>query len=72
MKQIKEDLARLLSKPASLAETEIVKLLETPPEPEMGDIAFPCFSLAPKRRQPPMQIAKELIGELAKIEKPVL
>ena len=29
-----------------LEQSEIEKLLEIPPKPEMGDFAFPCFRLA--------------------------
>ncbi len=34
--------------------------LEIPPNPEMGDYAFPCFSLAKVYKKAPAQIAEEL------------
>jgi len=33
--------------------------LEIPPNPELGDYAFPCFPLAREMRKPPAQIASE-------------
>jgi arginyl-tRNA synthetase len=40
--------------------TEIENLLEIPPNPELGDYSFPCFSLAEKLKDNPTQIAIEL------------
>lgn len=40
-------------------------LLEHPPQPEMGDYAFPCFTLARIFRKAPPLIAKELVQRLA-------
>lgn len=34
--------------------------LEIPPNPEMGDYAFPCFTLSKKLKKSPIDIAKEL------------
>ena len=31
---------------AALTETDILNLLEYPPDPAMGDIALPCFKLS--------------------------
>lgn len=38
--------------------------LEYPPDPKMGDLAFPCFSLSKELRKNPAEIAKELAGKL--------
>ncbi len=38
----------------------IKSLIEVPPDPKMGDYAFPCFSLAKKFRKAPNFIAKEI------------
>jgi len=35
--------------------------LEIPPDPLMGDYAFPCFVLCKKLKKPPVDIAKDLI-----------
>jgi arginyl-tRNA synthetase len=45
------------------AET-VYDMLETPPNPSMGDIAFPCFQLAKALRKAPPLIAAELAGEV--------
>lgn len=37
----------------------ILPLLVRPPQPEMGDIAFPCFTLAKELRKAPPAIAVE-------------
>jgi len=39
---------------------EIEDLLEIPPNPELGDYSFPCFSLAEKLKDNPSQVAIEL------------
>ena len=41
--------------------------LEIPPDPKLGDFAFPCFSLSKTLKKSPQQIAAELAK---KIEKP--
>ena len=45
---------------AALTETEILNLLEYPPDPAMGDIALPCFKLSRILRRSPVQIANAL------------
>lgn len=55
-----------------LSYDEIYDLIEIPPQDDMGDYSFPCFSLAKIKRQNPAQIASELkeqIGELETFEK---
>ncbi|GAA4710370.1 arginine--tRNA ligase [Brevibacillus fulvus] len=39
---------------------KVQAMLETPPNPQMGDIAFPCFQLAKALRKAPPAIAGEL------------
>ena len=45
---------------AALTETDILNLLESPPDPAMGDIALPCFKLSRILRRSPVQIANAL------------
>ncbi|MCK9909592.1 arginine--tRNA ligase, partial [Microbacteriaceae bacterium K1510] len=46
--------------------TEKVRdMLETPPNPAMGDIAFPCFQLAKALRKAPPMIASELADKIS-------
>ena len=41
------------------------RLMAVPPNPEMGDVAFPCFSLAKQFRKSPLAIAAELQKKLS-------
>ena len=41
------------------------RLMAVPPNPEMGDVAFPCFSLAKQFRKSPLAIAGELQKKLS-------
>ena len=43
---------------------EIYKLVEQPPNPEMGDYAIPCFSFAKTFKIPPVKVAEELTEKL--------
>ncbi|MEC0183301.1 arginine--tRNA ligase [Paenibacillus peoriae] len=52
--------ANVLLTHTGLEEKEVLSLLEIPPQPEWGDLAFPCFVLAKKLRKSPQQIALEL------------
>jgi arginyl-tRNA synthetase len=51
----------------SLKKEEIEKLIEIPPSPEIGDYAFPCFSLAGKLETAPEEIAVNVRGEIEDI-----
>ncbi|HIH05270.1 TPA: arginine--tRNA ligase [Candidatus Woesearchaeota archaeon] len=42
--------------------------LEIPPNPELGDYAFPCFSLSRQFKKAPQQIAQELAAKFRKSE----
>ena len=48
----------------SLSEDDISNLIETPPTPDMGDFAFPCFRLAKTLRKAPPVIASEIAEAL--------
>ncbi|WP_419892039.1 arginine--tRNA ligase [Paenibacillus xylanexedens] len=56
MKQAAADIAPL----TGLNEEEVLRLLEVPPQAEMGDAAFPCFALAKLLKKAPAVIATEL------------
>ncbi|MCC5909322.1 MAG: arginine--tRNA ligase [Clostridiaceae bacterium] len=51
-----------------LGEGEISAMLETPPNPEMGDYAFPCFRLAKIFRKSPQLIAEEIASSIEENE----
>ena len=60
----KQAIAAALSTQAGLPAEELATWLETPPSPEMGDYAFPCFKLAKTLRKAPPAIAGELASSL--------
>lgn len=51
----KEEVLKILKK-----ENISEELLQTPPSPEMGDYALPCFTLAKEYKKAPQEIAKDL------------
>jgi arginyl-tRNA synthetase len=62
---MKDEIAKLISKQIPLRSEEILNLLEAPPTPDLGDYAFPCFSLAKILKKNPVEIAKELARDLS-------
>ncbi|MDZ4226838.1 MAG: hypothetical protein U1B79_01900, partial [Candidatus Pacearchaeota archaeon] len=68
---MKEIVLRLLKKAlksldVKIKSSELENLIEIPPNPELGDYAFPCFSLSDKLELDPHEIAlqvREKIGE---------
>ena len=70
MEIYKEAVAQCLTVPLGKSIDEIVGLLRLPPEPEMGDYAFPCFTLAKEWRQAPPQIASALAEQVV-VEAPI-
>ncbi|MBI3034737.1 arginine--tRNA ligase, partial [Candidatus Woesearchaeota archaeon] len=56
MDGFKDAIISFLKKEANLENIE----LEVPPNPEMGDYAFPCFALAKEWKKAPNEIAQEL------------
>ena len=64
MLEIKKNIAAALAKATgdAVEENVIFESLEYPPNPEMGDIAFPCFKLSRVMRKAPPAIAAEIGG----------
>ncbi len=61
----KKQISSLLSKETKLKKEEILSLLGSPPNIEMGDYAFPCFILSKKqKKKSPVEIAKELVKSI--------
>lgn len=52
----------------TLDTTEIYDMLEYPPDPNMGDIALPCFKLSKKLKKAPAMIAQQLLSSLKSCE----
>ncbi|MEM2955064.1 MAG: arginine--tRNA ligase [Candidatus Nanoarchaeia archaeon] len=41
-----------------------IEKLEIPPQPEFGDLAFPCFELAKKEKRNPKEVAEEIVKKI--------
>jgi arginyl-tRNA synthetase len=70
----KTEIGLLLSSLTGLGAEEAERLLEIPPEPGLGEYAFPCYQLARNLKKPPPAIAAELaqrIQPTAQLEKAV-
>jgi arginyl-tRNA synthetase len=52
----------------TLDTAEVYGMLEYPPDPNMGDIALPCFKLSKKLKKAPVVIAQQLLGSLESCE----
>lgn len=69
MYDAKLEISKLLAPHVTGLETqEIYNMLEVPPNPEMGDIAMPCFRLSKVLRKSPVQIAEELAAAVQENE----
>ncbi|PZT57069.1 arginine--tRNA ligase [Paenibacillus silvae] len=60
MKQAAARLAPL----TGLAQEDVLKLMEVPPQEVMGDVAFPCFILAKTLKKAPAAIASDVTAAL--------
>jgi len=65
MQKLKEEVGQTIASLISLEEEEVFLLLEVPPDPSLGDLAFPCYTLARELKKPPPAIAVELGEKLA-------
>jgi len=67
MTDFKNKLSQVLGKNIpELSEEEILVMIETPPNSEMGDFAFPCFRLAKIFKKAPNVIANDIAETLHK------
>lgn len=57
-----------VSDTSGLTKQQLSDMLATPPNPEMGDFALPCFKLARSMRKAPPAIASELRDKLGCLE----
>ena len=56
----RQEAAEVIARHAELDSEAVARMLTVPPKPDMGDFAFPCFTLAKKLRKAPPLIAREL------------
>ena len=61
----KDLIATNISKITGLEKDKVLGLIEIPPQLDMGDYAFPCFTLAKTLRKAPPMIAQELASDPA-------
>ena len=66
LEKIRNELSELISKYSGLSKEDIINSFSKPPSYEMGDISFPCFSLAKTKKKSPNLISEEI----AKLPKP--
>jgi arginyl-tRNA synthetase len=66
--EVREEIITAIAKAARLAPHEIAELLEEPKNPELGDLAFPCFRLSAKFKTAPQNIAKDIAAKLPKLK----
>ena len=65
----KQELVKLLVKETKLPKEEIVNLISVPPNPKMGDYAFPCFKLGnPKEEAEKLKKSIKLPKSFSKAE----
>lgn len=62
----KLEIAYLLQQVTGVPQQEIVNAIETPPNKDMGDFAYPCFKLAKQFKKAPALIAQELSEKIVK------
>ena len=62
--EVKKDVVSQLQK--AVESNVVIKIedLEIPPDPSLGDVAFPCFALAKELKKNPMEIAQSLAGAI--------
>lgn len=60
-----DEIVLQVSKVTEMSCGDVRALIETPPRPEMGDYALPCFTLAKIFRKAPHLIAEELSAQIA-------
>lgn len=68
MKLYKSHIAKKIASLLNDDIDRVEELLEFPPSDDMGDIAFPCFTLAKSQRKAPNVISGELSGGIEKDE----
>ncbi|MFR5869483.1 MAG: arginine--tRNA ligase, partial [Acutalibacteraceae bacterium] len=57
----KQQIAQAVAQTLDVPCEQVFSLLETPPNPELGDYALPCFAFAKVLRKAPQLIAKQIV-----------
>ena len=64
MESTKLQIARAIGLATEMPKRQIAELLESPPDPALGDLAFPCFALAKRLKKNPQLIASDLAKKI--------
>ncbi len=64
MFNFKEKFAEEISRITKKDILETLKFIEEPPDFNLGDLSFPCFSLAKELKKSPLDISKEIVEKL--------
>lgn len=64
MSYFHSDVVKALAPHVPMAPEAITALLAAPPDPALGDIAFPCFALGKALRKAPQAIAAQLAAQI--------
>ena len=59
-----QEIVESIAEVTDLSGEEIAAQIALPPNPDMGEYAFPCFMLAKTMRKSPAAIAGELAGKI--------
>lgn len=65
MQTLKLEIVKHLKAWISWDEQELLANFETPPQENLGDLAFPCFRLSKEQRKAPVLIAQDLTEKLS-------
>ena len=57
----KQEIAKAVSQVLDTPLEQVLPLIETPPDPALGDYALPCFAFAKTLRKAPQLIAKSIV-----------
>ena len=60
MNEVIQTIAQFVSRESGLPADEAERIVEVPRDPQWGDYAFPCFSLAKIRRKSPQALSQEM------------
>jgi arginyl-tRNA synthetase len=62
--KVKQEIIKSIKTAVGKGYSPVINELEIPPEPTMGDFAYPCFILAKGLKKNPVEIARELAAKI--------
>jgi arginyl-tRNA synthetase len=64
IQKAKQEILQAIKKAVGHGFVPVIEDLQSPPDPTMGDVAFPCFGLAEKLKRNPKEIAIEIAAKI--------